>query len=85
MYNNGAAAPAWLRELCVGPSSRPCVALSSARTNETVKQRSMILIDPGATCRQLGYILPEECPFRPNTSTAAAAAAAAAAAVVVVA
>lgn len=38
----------------------------------------MILIDPGATCRQLGYILPEECPFnRPNTSTAAAAAAAA--------
>lgn len=39
----------------------------------------MILIDPGATCRQLGYILPEECPFKkPNTSTAAAAAAAAA-------
>lgn len=43
----------------------------------------MILIDPGATCRQLGYILPEECPFnQPNTSTAAAAAAAAAAVVV---
>lgn len=38
----------------------------------------MILIDPGATCRQLGYILPEECPFnQANTSTAAAAAAAA--------
>lgn len=44
----------------------------------------MILIDPGATCRQLGYILTEECPFKkPSTSTAAAAAAAAAAAVVV--
>lgn len=42
----------------------------------------MILRDPGATCRQLGYILPEECPFnQPNTSTAAAAAAAAAAVV----
>lgn len=37
----------------------------------------MILIDPGATCRQLGSILPEECPFnQPSTSTAAAAAAA---------
>lgn len=42
----------------------------------------MILIDPGATCRQLGYILTEECPFKtPNTSTAAAASAAAAAVV----
>lgn len=44
----------------------------------------MILIDPGATRRQLGYILPEECPFKQaHTSTAAAAAADAAAAVVV--
>lgn len=60
----------------------PCVVLSSARTNGTVKQRSMILIDPGATCRQLGYILTQECPFKkPNTNTSTAADAAAAAVV----
>lgn len=39
------------------PSAGPCVALSSARTNETVNQRSTIRTDPGATRRQLGYIL----------------------------
>lgn len=37
------------RELWMVPSASPCVALSSARTNETVNQRSTILIDPRAT------------------------------------
>lgn len=78
MYNNGPAAPAGRVNSAWSPARAPAWPCP-ARTNETVKQRSMILIDPGATCRQLGYILIEECPFKkPKTSTAAAAAAAAA-------
>ena len=62
--NNGPRDSRSPRELCVVPSPGPCVALSSSRTNETVNQRSTLLIDPAATWRQLGYILKEECSFK---------------------